>query len=153
MDVKKVPIGIKTISIYYFVVAGLSLLLGFLLLIGGAAYFGILTNNLGVNNGILNIIMVILGSILSVVILLNFFLGMFLLKGKNWARITALVFNSLGVISNLVSLIMISANPLYRNNPLIFVGIIVYVILILISVAIIWYLGFNPEGKNYFTSK
>ena len=119
----------------------------------GAAYFGILTNNLGVNNGILNIIMVILGSILSVVILLNFFLGMFLLKGKNWARITALVFNSLGVISNLVSLIMISANPLYRNNPLIFVGIIVYVILILISVAIIWYLGFNPEGKNYFTSK
>ena len=39
MDVKKVPIGIKTISIYYFVVAGLSLLLGFLLLIGGGSLF------------------------------------------------------------------------------------------------------------------
>ena len=73
---KKAPIGVKIISIYYYILFAL-----ILILLRGVLYSALTT------------------FFFLFVAVLGFFLGRGLWKGKNWSRIAAIIFSILGIVS------------------------------------------------------
>jgi hypothetical protein len=133
---KKIPLGAQLIAIWVYIVAFFTFLVGLLMvLIKGFALtileqIKVLPNSLA---PIISIVLLILGIFLIILGIFYYFLARGLWKGKNWARITQLVFSVLAALSGLASL------------PTGLVGLA-------INVAIIWYIGFNDEGKKYYSS-
>jgi hypothetical protein len=99
-----VPTGVKVISVLYYIAAVLSLLGGIAMLVG-AGLIGSLANSiplLGLFGGGLFVV----GAIIMIgLAALDFFVGLGLWKGQQWARIVAIIFAALGALSALVSLV------------------------------------------------
>ncbi len=129
------PIGVTVIAVLTWIGAVLAVIGGI-----GIAFLGSLGSfgnvyGLGMMSGFAALGMV--AGIIEIAIgILVFFVGKGLWNGKNWARITALVFAILGILQGLATLI-------------IGVGIIS----LIISGLILWYLGFNKDAKKYFKAK
>jgi hypothetical protein len=102
---KKVPAGVKVISVLYYIGAVLSILFGLFFIIFGAGFtqafadLGMATAGLGAYFIIIAIIIIALG-------ILGIFIGRGLWKGQGWARILAIIFAILGFLGAIGSIIM-----------------------------------------------
>lgn len=94
---KEIPIGVKIISVLYYIATGLGILLTIFLFVGTAflgSLFPFLTAISAWGYGL-----VILCAILALAFtVLSFFIARGLWKLKNWARILAIVFAGLGIL-------------------------------------------------------
>lgn len=89
------PVGVILVSVLYFIGAVLYGLVG-LLCIASAPTLGISPQLIGTA--------VFMGVIILAIGTLSFFVGLFLVKGYNWARIFAIVLAVLGILAGLVGL-------------------------------------------------
>lgn len=100
--VKDVPVGVKIISVLYYIGAAFAVIFGVLFLFGAgfiSSYFGQFLGALGTG-------MFIFGGLVFVGLgILNFFIGRGLWKARNWARIVAIIFAILGFISAIIILV------------------------------------------------
>jgi len=92
---KQVPVGVKIISVIYYIGSVFGIIFGILFLVGAKAIgeleipvVGFLGAGLFIVGGIILIIFSIIG----------FFVGRGLWKGQNWARIVAIIFSILGIL-------------------------------------------------------
>jgi len=95
---KGVPTGVKIISVLYYIGAVFSLIAGIVAFAGGAFFTTVLPKFIAGIAAIAGIVFIILA-------VLGFFIARGLWKGQNWARILAIVFAILGVISALIAII------------------------------------------------
>lgn len=101
---KTVPTGVKVISVLYYISAGLCALFGILFMVGGGMMSSIIAQLPII--GALGSIVFIAGGILMLGIgVLSFFIARGLRKTKKWARIVAIIFSCLGVLSAIISMI------------------------------------------------
>ena len=96
-----VPVGVKVISILYIIGAVISVIAGVSLFFGSSALAGLL----GTFGSVLGGALFVVGIILVGVGVLGFFIGRGLWKGKNWARITAIVLALIGFVLTLIAVI------------------------------------------------
>jgi hypothetical protein len=134
VDGKGAPVGVKIISVLYYIGAALGLISGLFFIFGGAAFGSLIEQNpvIGVLGSSLFIVIGIVSLGFAV---LDFFIAKGLWRGKNWARIVVIILAILGVLGSLSSLI---------NSPL--SGIVG----ILVSGAVGGYLLFSKEVKAFF---
>jgi len=118
------PTGVSIISVLYYIGAALVVIIG---LLGTAA----LKSFVG-GGSIINIGTTIFWAILLVIVAIQILIGWGLWTGKNWARITAIVFAALAILSGL--------STIAKGG---FVTIV-------IQGLYVWYLGFNASAKAYF---
>lgn len=154
---KERPQGVKVLSIFHYVLAGLSLLFGLLFLIGGMGYTALLESGeleqtltpeefaeLQAFGDVSSIFYVGVAFCLVFTVLF-FLLGRTFWKAQNWGRILALVVY--------VFVILYFILALFGGISLGIVSTIVLSILfILLSVVILWYL-FRKDVIGYFTLK
>ena len=128
--VKKVPLGIKIISIFYFLIAAFLVLFAWLFSLIGAAQFGVV--------GDLLLKIPTLGLFLMTLPLavLLFFLGRGLLKAQKWSRIAVIVFSVLIFINGAINLI--------------FMGELIAINDMVISTLLGSYFLFNKKVKEFF---
>jgi hypothetical protein len=100
----KIPVEVKVISVLYYVLAVLSLIFGILFLVGAGA-IGEYTQQIPALAVLGTGLFIVLGIIVIAFAVLDFFIGRGLWKGKNWARIIAIIIAILGFISALLSLV------------------------------------------------
>lgn len=128
---KTIPIGVKAISIIYWITSFLLILGGISLMFGGrdliAAYPA-----LAPVSGFL----IIFAVIFIAIAILEIFVGIGLWKGRKWALITAIVLSILGIVFGLLGMFdgEIASNMLTLVINLIIAG----------------YLLFNPKVKQVF---
>lgn len=161
---KKIPTGVKVISILNYVGAGLGILFGILMIIAAivfsqAAFQDEIVNNLLSDSatleefskafdmgtspeelraglGTVTSLFIGFGIFLIVLSVVSIIVGIGLWKGRSWARITQIVLGVLGILLSFSSL---------------FAGDIVNSILMIIVYGlIVGYLAFNKEAKAYF---
>lgn len=101
MDTKTADIFVKVYAVLFWLGALFGLIGGVGLLVGGSLFGGMVAGmgeipGLGAAMGGLFIVFAIIMLGLAV---LEFFIGLHLWQHKNWARIAALVFSALGVLS------------------------------------------------------
>lgn len=97
-----VPVGVKIISVLYYIAAVISILFGLLALIGSkvfAPYFSTLWPEVALSGKI-----AVLGAILIVFAALFFFIARGLWKGQKWARIVAIISAILGLVSAILKI-------------------------------------------------
>jgi|TARA_B100001971_G_C17712331_1_gene297089 uncharacterized membrane protein (DUF2068 family) len=130
---KKIPVGIKILSILGFIGASILLLMAILMFLGSA---GSITNTIPVLALLGPTILAVGGIILLGFSILEFFIARGLWKGQNWARIVMIVFVVLGILGGITAIIQgqIASN------------IISFAINLLIG----WYLIFNEKVKKAF---
>lgn len=132
---KQVPVGIKIISILYYIGAIIGIILAGIFFfmhittIGSQAVGTSFLGGLGVGFIIGGIIMISLS-------VLGFFIGRGLWKAKPWARIVAIIFTGLGILIAVISMIT--------------VGILANIISLVTNLAIGGYLLFNKKVKEAF---
>ena len=134
ISVKVMPAGVKVISVLYYIGAGLCALFG-LLFMAGAGLAGALLKSISLLSVLGAGFFVILGILFVGFGALDFFVGRGLWKGRNWARVVAIIFSALGVLNGLYSLIHFSIFGL---------------VMLAIQVLIVWYLAFSQEVKAAF---
>ncbi len=128
---KTPPMGVKVISILYYIGAAFALIGAIMAFAGG----GLLATlgGLGALGGIG------LGLFFAVIMLafavLGFFMGRGLWRGQNWARIVAVIFAALGILGALASL---------------FAGVFTSVVNLAAHLLIGWYLLFHKQSKKFF---
>ncbi|PIN91329.1 hypothetical protein COU57_01045 [Candidatus Pacearchaeota archaeon CG10_big_fil_rev_8_21_14_0_10_32_14] len=134
----EVPVGVKIISVLYYIEAAFLILLGLVFVFGASAASTLLKDSpelAAAGAGIF----IVLGIILILFGALFIFLGIKLWKGKNWARIVTIVLYILGVLIELLSLV--SGGTM---------NIVWGVIWIIIDGTIAGYLLLNKEVKQAF---
>lgn len=136
MEGQGVPTGVKVISVLYYIGAGFSILFGLLFFVG-AGYMGTLVSQIPLLGLLGSGFFVAVGIILIGLGALSIFIGRGLWKGKNWARITAIIFSVLGILSGLYSVV--------KGNYFSLLGL-------LINLLIGGYLMFNSSVKSAFSS-
>jgi hypothetical protein len=129
---KKVPTGVKVISILYYIGAALAVLVGLALLFGAGLFAGLMPEVLGVLGAVFFVIAGIFSLALAV---LAFFIAKGLVKKQKWSRIIVIIFAILGFIGALFSLGTDTGSSIFS---LIIDGVIGY------------YLLFNKEAKKFF---
>jgi len=132
---KEIPIGVKIISIVYYVAAGLALIMA-IMLFTGAAYVNSILGSIPLINilGILGSGLFVFGGIASLLSgVLSFFIGRGLWKLKNWARIFVIIFACIGVLIGIFSLFSWGA-----------------IVMLAVNGAIGGYLIFSKEVKEAF---
>ncbi len=117
------PTGVSIISVLYFIGAALILLFGFL---GTAVLKSV------VGGSIVNVGAAVVWIVVIIIVAIQILIGWGLWTGKNWARITAIVFAALAILSGL--------STIAKGG---FVTIV-------IQGLYVWYLGFNASAKAYF---
>ena len=139
---KNIPIGVKIISVLHIIFA-IAIVLATIFYIYNVAVISQpldihADSGLNIPNHFdtISLIMIISGIIFIGSAVLFFFIGRGLWKGKNWARITAIIFSVIGVVSGLGKVID---------------GKIGVIIGVLISAIIGGYLFFNKDVKQVFT--
>ncbi len=136
---KLIPKGVKIVSLYYFIIAAVLMLMALAFAVGGS----IVVNIIELEQAWMSILgtagLIVLGLIIAVFSILYFVVAKALRQGKYWAWIVALVFSSVGLLSSLTGI----ASGDFIFSP----------IKLLINGGIVYYLGFNEEGKAYFQSK
>jgi len=100
----EVPTGVKVISVCYYIGAVVLFIVGILCFVGGG-FIGPLLTTLLPFLGTLATGLFIVCSVIAIGFgVLSFFVGRGLWKGRNWARIVAIVFTFLGVLSAIFSI-------------------------------------------------
>jgi lysylphosphatidylglycerol synthetase-like protein (DUF2156 family) len=97
----KVPVGVKVISVLYYIVAVISILTGLVLIIGSDALRSYLDTLFPTT--LLAGMIAVFGVISILFAVLFFFIARGLWKGQKWARIVAIIFAVIGLLSALVS--------------------------------------------------
>ena len=97
---KSAPVGVKIISILYYIGAVASILL--ILLVAFWKEFLSQIPSIDLLGPSFLVVIIIAGLLMAV---LDFFVARGLWKGQNWARIVAIVFSALGLIGAIVSLV------------------------------------------------
>jgi len=137
--VKNVPLGVKLVSILAYALSAIMLISGVVTLIGGTFLAGALDymksipgyeilSGLPLGTMAATFVFFIIFILLAV---LYFFIAKGLMKGAGWARVVMIVLMAIGAIDSLSTL------PLYAVN-------------LIVTVAIIAYLGFFKEAVAYF---
>lgn len=141
---KIIPVGVKILSILYYIGAGISALTALILIIIEILLminlsfidiskvlpdFFIFTSNLGL--GIL-----VMGVFVAAIAVLEFFIGRGLSGRKLWAKILVIVFSVIGFVTGLISL---TQGDLSGIINLVFSGVVGS------------YLIFNREAKSFFS--
>jgi len=143
--VKTIPVMVKIISVLYYITAGISAIGLILLAIVSFSRIG----GYGVS-----ILVLSLSLIFGIgVVILYFFIGRGLWKGKNWARVTAIVFRLLGMFYFIFILVMSSV--IFNVVDIPFAFSTVYLILVTIfplgiNAFIAGYLIFSKKVKEAF---
>ncbi|MDD5012540.1 MAG: hypothetical protein PHQ66_02765 [Candidatus Nanoarchaeia archaeon] len=132
---KNIPIGVKIISILYYIGAGSAALFGLLFLFSGGIIGSLeipILSELGSGFfAFMGIFVLIVGG-------LAFLVGRGLWKIKNWAKIVAIIISALGVLAG------VSIIASHIANGIIYLAI---------NGATIGYLLFNKEAKRAFSKK
>jgi hypothetical protein len=97
-QVKEVPVGVKIISVLYYIIAALCVII---LVIGSFSFLG------GMESPNVSLIF-ILAIFLAGGAILCFFLGRGLWRGQNWSRIVAIIIAILNIIVTIVMFMVIS---------------------------------------------
>jgi hypothetical protein len=111
-DSKDIPVGIKVISILFYVGAVLCFFMGFAMIISSKAMaISMVASHPGVGlesipQGMLVTLIVIIGILALGAGIFSFFIGKGIWKLKRWARITAIVLSIIGLISVIISMVM-----------------------------------------------
>lgn len=134
LKTKEAPIGVKIISVLYYIGAVLFILVGFLMILGAKSFLTPNAGNTETNN---SAIFILLGILMLGFAVLSFFIGRRLWEGKNWARIFVIILAALGIIAG----IKILANGKIANS----------LIIIVIDALIVWYLLLSKEAKSFFS--
>lgn len=103
IQVRKIPTGLKAISVLYFICAAMVLLFGIIFIIGGLT-----SDNTGLSlfSEISDTGFVVLGAAIYIGIgVLAFFIARGLWKAQQWARIAAIFFAFIGMISALAGIL------------------------------------------------
>jgi hypothetical protein len=132
---KMVPTGVKIIAVLYYIGTVLEAIAGIGMLAGGGFMGAALSRNFGGVGIVGGAFFIVAGIILLGFAVLSFFIGRGLWHGKNWARILAIIFGCLGVLSGLGSIAKGSGGS--------------YVSLI-INLVIVLYLWLTKEVKMAF---
>ncbi|MBI2107052.1 hypothetical protein HYT57_03640 [Candidatus Woesearchaeota archaeon] len=131
---KDIPLSVKVISVYYFIIAFFSVLAGVYILIFKdfsriiLEGYGLSITSSGMLSGI--------GILVAALGVFYIFIGKDLWRVRNWARVVAIIVSSLSILDSLVNL-------LYGEFSVIF--------FLLIDGLIIWYLAFNKDAKKAFS--
>ncbi len=137
------PVGVTILAVLEFISAGFFILLGLLLLVGGGV-LGALGGG-GEASGYMAAVAA-MGAVAGVVVLIlsviPLAIGIGLWKLRNWARIVAIVFSGLGVLSNLLGVIGgVTAGEMFSlSSSVIGLGI---------NILVLWYM-FQPHVKQAF---
>ncbi len=132
---KSVPVGVKVISVFYFIVAFFEIIAGIAILFFG----GLLNETLSFRLGLSISDPALLsgtGLFIAALGVFYIFVGNYLWKGRNWARIAAIVISSLFGLFYLVNLIL---------------GGFGSIIFVIIHGVILLYLLLNKEVKSVFS--
>ena len=104
---KNVPVGVKIISILYYIGAVFGIIFGLLLIFGAETFTSILNGVLlidALDSGLSGLF--IAGGIIMIALgVLGFFIGRGLWKGRNWARIFVIILSILGVLIGVFSMV------------------------------------------------
>lgn len=103
---KEIPVGVKVISILYYVTAALAVL-GAILLFVGSAFISSLFQNipiLSIIGAVGSGLFIFIGIVALIYGALDFFIGRGLWNTKSWARILVIIFSCIGVLMGLVSI-------------------------------------------------
>ena len=145
------PIGIKIISVLYYIEAGLLVLSGIILLIAGIVFvlnppltvgydmMGFDTGVMGAFMDSLGIIFIVLSVVSVLFAVLYFFIARGLKKGNNWTRILLIIFGILGILG-VIPLLVMGDSIVIVNG----------VLSILVTGFIVWYLWFKKSVKEFF---
>jgi len=94
---KSVPIGVKVISILYYIGAVLGIILGLALMVG-AGLVGSWLSSIGL--GMIGAGLFIVAGLLSLALgVFAIFIGRGLWKSRPWARVVAIIFSCLGILA------------------------------------------------------
>ena len=99
-----VPVGVKIISVLYYIGAVVLILLGILLIVG-AGFIGTILQSIPLLGALGAGLFIVIAIILIVFAVLSFFLGRGLWKAQKWARIVVIVFSVLGVLFALLAIV------------------------------------------------
>ncbi len=119
---KNRPTGVAILSILGYIVVAILAIAGLAIFFVGSVILEVVPAAIAAYAGII-------GTILIIFAVVEFFIARGLWNGKDWARIITLVLASIGFLSSLSKL---------------------DILFLVIDGLIIWYLGFNQEVKNYF---
>ena len=136
MESKNVPTGVKIISVLYYISAVLGIIFGLLFFVGAGA-IGSIASQIPIIEALGSGLFIVGGIIMLVLGILGFFIGRGLWKGRNWARIVAIIFSVMGVLMAIFLMIQGS----------IFNGIFN----LIVSGFIGGYLLFSPSVKEAFS--
>lgn len=98
-----VPVGVKIISVLYYIGAALSVLGGLGVIIGGSIIGDALSQMIPFGMA-LGGIAIVVGIFLIALGVLDFFIGMGLWKGQSWARIVAIVLAAVGLLMAIIGM-------------------------------------------------
>jgi uncharacterized membrane protein (DUF2068 family) len=104
---RPIPIGVKIIAIFFYIVSVVVFFAAGYFIIGTIINFGEITK-------ISPVFLIIAGFFYIGYSVLNFFIARGLWKGKNWARITAIVISIIMIIYGIIS---IPESQLSLNHP------------------------------------
>lgn len=121
-------------AVMQFIAAAALLLGGLLVMVGGSFIASLFEEGLGELSDAIAGLIIILGVILILVGVLVLFVGLGLLKGRGWAKITAIVLAAIGILFAIVSLIDGDFGSLLN---LALDGLIIYALV-------------NPQSKAWF---
>ena len=126
------PVGVKIISVLYYIGAALELIFGILFFVGA----GTIAKQFPLLGALGSGLFIVGGIILLGLAVLSFFVGKGLWKGKKWSRIVAIIFAILGVLFALLGMVQgqVASN----------------IISLIISAAIGGYLLFSSSVKSAF---
>jgi hypothetical protein len=127
---KKIPLGLKIISIFYYVSAVLLLVLAIVSLFKTSSLFSVLGDGIGP--------IISLG--FFVLAFLSFFIGRGIYKAQKWSRITAISLAILAILSAISLFIRGETTTEYLNG----------IINLVVNGFIGGYLLFNKKVKKYF---
>jgi len=131
-NVKNMPLGVKILAILGYIGAALLLVGGIVMLVGSASIGALLANIPGYSlivGAVGAVLTAMVGVMMLIFAVLEYFIARGLWNGKNWARVTQLVLSSLGLLGSIAPFNIIN---------------------IVINGVVIWYLGFNKEAVAYF---
>lgn len=135
---KKIPIGVKIISILYYLICALQLIFGITMIyMSNKAPEKIIKIF-----PIISTLVLVLGIGFIGAAVLSFFIARGLWKGQRWSRIIVIVFSAIGIIYSLVGF----ATNFIRGNK---TGFIITLVFNLIIAA---YLFFDPKVKSAFAN-
>jgi hypothetical protein len=92
-------------AVMQFVSGGFLLLVGLLLMLGGSFLAAIFEEGLGELGDLLGAFFLVIGIVVLAIGVLAIFVGIGVLKGQGWARITAIVLTILGALASVDSLL------------------------------------------------